>query len=116
MGRYFNRGVRRGKPSWVNYGIARTEPRLVPAPKGQQPRGRALGHGRRLLLGEGDYQAPIPEPEIALIDVRDYPAGKLFTEEGREGLGEISTTTASLIGYGVLGLLVYGLMKGVRVS
>jgi hypothetical protein len=69
--------------------------------------GRLYGLGQE----EEDYQAPIPEPEIDLIPVKQYD---VRTGGRYQPLGEINSTLATVVGYGVLGLIVWGLMKGVR--
>jgi hypothetical protein len=68
-------------PGYPNARIASNESRLVPAPKHAQPKGRARNFGRRLLMGDLDYQAAVQQPEIDLIPVRDYDAGAKFLQE-----------------------------------
>jgi hypothetical protein len=82
MGRYaISPRASKPSPPWALNRIANNEARLVPAPKHANPKGRARNFGRRLLMGDLDYQAAVQQPEIDLIPVRDYDAGARFLKE-----------------------------------
>ncbi len=135
MGRYsIGSAVKKPMFPGVNYRIASNEARLVPAPKGQGPKGRALGFGRRqdgrrFLMGEVDYQAAVPQPEIDLIPVKDYDAGGRFLREEfvtmeqldqdpiqGANLGAINEKLLTIAPFAIGALVLYALVKGVRVS
>jgi hypothetical protein len=65
---------------------------------------------------------PIPTDLTLTPPELTYPGKETTPTEGSppnpavSGLGEISSGVASLVGYGVLGLIVYGLIKSVKLS
>jgi hypothetical protein len=135
MGRYFSKVMPKAIfPGSPNARIASNEARLVIAPRGQNPKGRAVGFGRRqggrrLLMGEVDYQAAVPQPEIDLIPVKDYDAGARFLREEfvtmeqldqdpNQGVnfGEIPEKLLSIAPFAIGAVILYALVKGVRTS